>query len=198
MPGKKEAAAPKAKVAGGAPKSTKKSLLLRAVRPSKVHHRKPKTVPLRSSITPGTILILLVGAHRGKRVVFLKQLKSGLLLVSGPLKINNTPLRRVNQAFVIATSTKIDVSKVQIPEHINDAYFKKPVEKTSKADSNIFASSTKSTYVVSDQKKADQKAVDTAILAAIKATKAEKKFLLGYLGTRFSLGKNEYPHNLVF
>ena len=39
--------------------------------------------------------------------------------------MNGCPLRRVNQRFVVATSTSIDLSGVKVPEKIDDAYFRR-------------------------------------------------------------------------
>jgi large subunit ribosomal protein L6e len=139
-------------------------------------------------------LIILAGRFRGKRVVFLKPLESGLLLVSGPYKINGVPLRRINQAYVIATSTKIDVSKVDVSK-IDDAYFgrtKDPAKAEGEGD--FFEGDAPKAAIVSDQRKADQTAVDAVLLKTIAAT----EMLEGYLAAHFTLTATDQPHKMQF
>jgi len=154
-----------------------------------------KIQKLKSSIKPGSVLIILAGKDAGKRVVFLKQLASGTLLVSGPLKVNGVPLRRVNQAYVIGTSTTVDISKVKVDDKVNDDFFKKTVEKKKKSEKEFFNDDKKvEKKAANPEKVALQKAVDDALLAEIKKVEGLKK----YLASRFFLPKGVAPHTLKF
>jgi len=159
-----------------------------------VNKRKPKQTKLRTSITPGTVLIILAGRFKGKRVVFLKQLTSGLLLVTGPFKINGVPLRRVNQSYVIGTSTKVDLSGVNV-EKFDDKYFAKQVEKKKKkGEGEFFEAEKDEKNVLPTEKKEDQKSVDACLIKSIEAVPDLKT----YLSARFSLKAGMKPHELVF
>ncbi|XP_055903841.1 60S ribosomal protein L6 [Eupeodes corollae] len=152
----------------------------------------------RKNMKPGRVLILLAGRHQGKRVVLLKVLASGLLLVTGPFGINSCPLRRVSQRYVIGCQTRIDLGKFTVPEHINDTYFRRIKAKKEKksGEGDIFAPK-KEKYVPTEQRKEDQKAVDTLVLKAIKAS-PDGKFLKKYLQNMFCLRSTQYPHRMKF
>lgn len=126
--------------------------------------------------------------------MFLKQLESGLLLVTGPFKVNGVPLRRVNQAYVIATSTKLDVSSVDVTK-FSDAYFKREVTKKKKGETEFFeAEKENEGNTLPEEKKEDQKAIDAKLIPIIEAVPELK----AYLAARFSLKSGVKPHELVF
>jgi large subunit ribosomal protein L6e len=138
-------------------------------------------------------LILLAGRFRGKRVIALKVLKSGLVLITGPYSINGVPLRRVNPSYVIATSTSVDVSSVDVSA-LDDDYFARSKDDKTTEEEQFFSGDAPKPAVVSDQRKADQQKVDEALLSKIK----EVEMLEGYLAARFTLTANDKPHLMKF
>lgn len=147
---------------------------------------------LRPSIRAGSVLILLAGSHRGAHVIFLKQLASGSLLVTGPYSVNRIPLKRVDQAYVIATSTIVDVSGVDVKK-IDDAYFAK--DKKPKVAAVMEVDTVEDKKVApSAERIADQKAVDAVLVPKID----KEAFLANYLKSKFTLKKGQYPHEMKF
>mmetsp|Transcript_1191 Transcript_1191/g.2208 ORF Transcript_1191/g.2208 Transcript_1191/m.2208 type:complete len:196 (-) Transcript_1191:448-1035(-) len=156
-------------------------------------HKAPK---LRASLTPGTVVILLASRFRGRRVIFLKQLESGTLLITGPYAANGVPLRRIDPRYVIATQTKIDISAVDVSK-FDDKYFKKAKSSSKKSEAEFFNAEegeSKPKKVLPESFKADQKAVDGALVAALK----KDPLLKCYLKAKFSLTKGQAPHEMVF
>jgi large subunit ribosomal protein L6e len=155
-----------------------------------------KQTKLRASITPGTVLIVLAGRFRGRRVVFLKQLASGLLLVTGPFSVNGVPLRRVNQRYVIATSSKVDTAKVNAAAaKIDDAFFAKSEEAAAAGKKDFFEKKSEAKTALPAARKAAQSEIDNGLLPAVKALGKE---FVAYLGARFSLTNGVRPHAIKF
>lgn len=66
------------------------------------------------------------------------------LRILGPYKLNRVPIRRIHQHFVIATSTRLNLEKVKIPDTIDDAYFRRTHDRRpKKAEGDIFAKKKK-------------------------------------------------------
>ena len=158
----------------------------------------PKPASLHKGIKPGSVLILLTGRFKGRRVVFVKQLKSGLLLVTGPYKVNGVPLKRVNQAYVQPTSTVVAFNAAGF-NAIDDKYFARAkVAKEKGAENNQFFERTADISPAEkkklDDKKKAQIDLDKPVIAAVKAV----EHIAAYLGSRFTIRKNTLPHELKF
>merc|ERR1711881_774068 len=149
---------------------------------------------VKEGIVPGAVLILVAGRHRGKRVVFLKQLKSGLLLVTGPFKINGVPMRRVNQKYVLPTSTRLSAS-IEVPDRVDDEYFSRiELNAHEGQDQGEIFQTKKQQYTASAERKEDQKKVDASIVAAAKKV----PYMVNYLSANFALRNGQNPANMKF
>ncbi|KAF2849848.1 hypothetical protein T440DRAFT_468909 [Plenodomus tracheiphilus IPT5] len=152
----------------------------------------------RDSLTPGTVLILLSGRFRGKRVVLLRQLSQGILLITGPFKSNGVPIRRVNHRYVIATSTVVDLTGLdtEVVDRVSrDEYWARE-KRDEGGEENFFKDGSEALQrkEVDPQRIEDQKSVDRVVMAGVKKVAD----LEDYLGASFSLRGSERPHEMVF
>jgi large subunit ribosomal protein L6e len=99
---------------------------------------------IRASVAPGRVCIVLAGKYAGRRVVVVKALQSGLVVVTGPSSLNSVPLRRVNPTYLIATSVRLDFAKEKIysilnknKDTINDKLFEREKGKLRQAKKEL-------------------------------------------------------------
>ena len=137
-------------------------------------------------------MIILSGRFRGRRVVYLKRLDSGLLLVTGPYKYNGVPLKRVNQAYVLPTSTKVDIS-ANVADSIKDSLFTK-VTVERKSEKDFFEEPAKKKERITKERKDAQTTIDTAVKKSVDAVPMLKE----YLKARFALKNGDKPHLMKF
>jgi large subunit ribosomal protein L6e len=92
----------------------------------------------------------------------------------------------VNQTYVIATSTKVDISGVDIAA-IDDGFFARGDKKKASAPAAAVSK-------LSEHRQSAQVAVDAVLSAAI----GKEESLALYLKSKFSLRNGDKPHLLKF
>ena len=152
----------------------------------------PKKTHISAELVPGQVVVLLSGRFRGRRVVFLKKLESGLLLVTGPYKYNGVPLKRVNPAYVLPTNTKLKVEG-NVAEKIDDKFFIKVFVKREKEE-DFFADEKAKKERITNERKTAQNDVDTQVKKAVDEVPMMKE----YLRNRFALKNGDKPHLMKF
>ncbi len=152
----------------------------------------PKNTHISAPLTPGQVVILLSGRFRGRRVVYLKKLESGLLLVTGPYKYNGVPLKRVNAAYVLPTNTTVKVDG-KVADKIKDEFFKR-VEISREKKEDFFVEDKAKKERVTKERTDAQNEIDTVVKKAVDGVPMMKE----YLRNRFALKDGDKPHLMKF
>ncbi|EAN82008.1 putative 60S ribosomal protein L6 [Trypanosoma cruzi] len=176
----------------------------------KVSRKSPEYTTLRKSCKPGTIAIILAGRFRGRRVVILKQLpRNGPLVISGPMKYNGVPIRRIDSRYIIATSTKVNIKNVDVSGITPDIFKRPKQEKRVKSEGEFMGDKAKKAAeqkakktakaapkgIVSDARAQLQKTVDAALIEAIRKDPLGKE-KAGYLHSVFTIKPGDAPHRM--
>ena len=99
------------------------------------------------------------------------------------------PLRRVNQAYVIATETKVQLPS-GIADKITDSDFARAKRQRTKKSEDGFVEESEG-YKVTAERKSVQSQIDSSLPKLSPTMRA-------YLRSKFSLQKGQYPHAMKF
>ena len=124
---------------------------------------------------------------------------SGNLLVTGPYAINGVPLKRVNPAYVISTSTKVPLDGVTA--NIDETHFKRQVRFTKNQLKNASETRTKKSEAGkqgSSTWRAEAKKIQGTVDGKLVENIKKIEHLGGYLRSRFTLTSGVRPHELTF
>lgn len=126
----------------------------------------PKTRIGRMDLTPGNVVVVLEGAHTGKRVVFIKQLPECIAVVAGVSSINGVSAFRIDERYLLKLS-----AKVELPSGLDIDADSLPESKAYEAEK------------IEAEPSDSEKAVEKSLMAAI----TKVPFLKSYLAEPFKV-----------
>lgn len=106
--------------------------------------------------------------------------------------MNGVPLRRLNQAYVIATSKQVNIGGVSFDD-VTDAFFARAKTAAAEGEEAFLTAETATKKVeLPADRLAKQSAVDTALVKNLSSTER------AYLRSKFTLRNNQRPHDMSF
>lgn len=120
----------------------------------------PKPRVARVDLSPGDIVVVLEGAHTGKRVIFIKQLEDYKALVSGISTINGVSAFKIDERYLFRLS-----SSIEIPSNLEfnaDSVYESKMNESEKLDVELSPA---------------EKALEQSLLASVVKTPYMKSYL---------------------
>ena len=108
--------------------------------------------------------------------------------------MSGVPLQRFNLLYVISTSTKVYIRKVDVASIGDDYFSRKNDSKKFEGEDEFLKGVSLKAAIGSDQCKTDQQKIVDVSLKTIAAT----PMLEGYLASLFTLKRGDKPHAMKF
>lgn len=129
----------------------------------------------RHDLVKGMVVVVLEGVFASKRVVYLKKLDNNLALCTGPKSINGVPLFKIDERYLLATLTVLDIgTNISVDE--KNVFLSKRDDHSAPMDADVDA----------------EKETDAAVAKAVKNV----EFMKAYLSEPFEIDSSKNFYSL--